>query len=1093
MRRKSRLAFAVMIVLCLRVDSVFAQASVSTGELRGQVTDQNGAVIAAATVAVRDETRGTHRTVTTDDRGAFIVLNLPPGTYQVKVEAAGFAPKSMTGVKVDVGQVAALSVTLSVGAVEAVVDVVAGGEVVEVERTQQSSVIGERQISNFPINRRNYLDFVLLTPGVTDSDNISDSSDFRVAQTPQSGLSFGGNNGRGNSIMVDGASADTNSGAARDVVSQEAVQEFQVNRSSYTAETGSASGGIVNIVSKTGSNEFHGSAFGYFRDDTFDARNAFDFAPGGISPFNRQQYGGSVGGRIKQDKTFFFSAVERLDQEQTTFVNLLNDPNVFNVTALQDSLFNFLEEDGQFAAVAAGLRAALTTTAQRYPRTVQLFNDASGQFPFDTSSTLFSTRFDHSFSSADSGYARFNISDSDFENAAAGALNATSRGRTVENFTGGVLLSETHLFSPNTINEVKGQYSYLKNSVIPNDAVGPELNIEGFGNFGRDIFLPSRAIERRYEFSDNLSLVRGRHTFKVGGLLSFSDTSANSQTFFGGRFNFGAVLPLSNIIALTPGLGPGVLAGINTLLRSKGEALGVDSNGDMIADSLQAPINALQAFNLNLPIVYQQGFGESGFDYWARRYSFYAQDAWKVRPNFTLTYGVRYFLEDWQFFGKSDRDNFQPRLGFSWDVGSRGKTVIRGGYGIFSGQVDGQIVNVVNELNGTGNPSNINIVLATATSGALGLPSSFAVYQTLLAQNVIGNRVITEADLVQFGVVPGPGRPLEVRFRREPNYENPYSHQASFAVEQELGRGFGVEVSYLFSRAAHVTRNRDINQFKRTGPPNALNPTGDATFIRFPTAAQVAAGLSSDFRNPLRLQDNVYESSANAFYHAGTVQLKKRFSNHYSINANYTFSKTLDEVTDFNSDFSAQNPLDIRLDRALSSFDQRHRFVFAGVLEGPRSGDSLASWIVGDWSLSPIFIAGSGRPFNLLLGFDSNGDGRSQSDRPGQAGRNTGKGPDFYNVDMRLARRFVPSEGMYFEFTFEAFNLFNRANFIGVNNIVGCTPIAALGGSYCRSPNAAALNVFDVEGIRGLAPTQPLGFTSAAPARQLQFGVRFNF
>lgn len=1092
MGKKNSLALAIMMVLSLRVDAVFAQASVSAGELRGQVVDQNGAAISGATVIVSDETRGVNRSVTTDDRGSFTVLALPPSTYKVRVEAAGFAPKNLTGVKVDVGQVGALSVQLSVGAVEAVVNVVAGGEVVEVERTQQSSVINERQIDSLPINRRNYLDFVLLTPGVTDSDNISDSSDFRVAQTPQSGLSFGGNNGRGNSIMVDGAAADTNSGAARDVVSQEAVQEFQVNRSSYTAETGSASGGIVNIVSKAGSNEFHGSAFGYFRDDVFDARNAFDFAPGGISPFSRQQYGGSIGGRIKPDKTFFFTAVERLDQELTTFVNLLNDPNIFNVTPLQNTLFNFLGGT-PFAAAAAGLRAALTTTPQRFPRTVQLFEDGSGQFPFDTSSTIFSTRLDHTFSSSDSGYVRFNIADSNFENSAAGALNATSRGRAIETFTGGALLSETHLFSANTINDIKAQFSYVKNSVIPNDPIGPEFNIEGFGNFGRDIFLPSRAIERRYEFSDNLSMVRGRHAFKIGGLISGSDTSANSQTFFGGRFNFGAVIPLSTIIALSPGLGTPVLTSLNTFLRANGGALGTDGNGNGIADSLDAPINALQAFNLNLPAVYQQGFGESGFDYWATRYSAYAQDTWKLRPNFTLTYGLRYFLENWEFFGKSDRNNVQPRVGVSWDIGSNGRTVIRGGYGIFTGQVDGQIVNVVNELNGAGTPSNINIVLATATSGALGLPTSFAVYQTLLNQGVIGNRVITETDLRQFGVVPGPGRPLEVRFRREPNYESPYSHQASLAIEQEIGSGFGVEVSYLFSRAAHVTRNRDINQFKRTGPPNALNPLGGPTFIRFPTAAQVAAGLTSDFRNPLRLQDNIYESSANAFYHAGTVQVKKRFSNHYSINANYTYSKTIDEVTDFNSDFSAQNPLDIRLDRAVSAFDQRHRFVFTGVFEGPASGDSFASRIVGDWSLSPIFIAGSGRPFNLLLGFDSNGDGRSQSDRPGQASRNTGKGADFYSVDLRLARRFVVSEGRYFEFTFEAFNLFNRTNFIGVNNIVGCTPIGALGGSYCRSANTPALTVYNVEGIEGLAPTQPLAFTSAAPARQLQFGVRFNF
>jgi hypothetical protein len=411
--------------------------------------------------------------------------------------------------------------------------------------------------------------------------------------------------------------------------------------------------------------------------------------------------------------------------------------------------------------------------------------------------------------------------------------------------------------------------------------------------------------------------------------------------------------------------------------------------------------------------------------------------------------------------------------------------VIRGGYGIFTGQVDGQIVNVVNELGGFGTPSDINIVLATATSGALPqdptnptgprLPTSFAVYQSLLARGILGNRTIVAADLAPFGIVPGPGRALEVRFRREPNYENPYTQQASFAVQRDIGAGFGVEVSYLFSRGAHLTRNRDINPFKATGPINPV--TGQPTFIRFPTAAQAAAGLTSDFRNPFILQDNVYESSANSFYHAGTIQVQKRFSRHYSINTNYTFSKTIDEVTDFNSDFSAQNPLNVRLDRALSAFDQRHRFVFSGVFEGPRVSESIVSKVVGDWVFAPIFIAGSGRPFNLLLGFDANNDSRSQTDRPGRAGRNTGRGEAYYNMDTRLARRFFVGEEKYIELTFEVFNLFNRTNFIGINNIIGTTP----------------LTTFNVRGIEGLAPTRPLAFTSAAPARQLQFGARFNF
>jgi hypothetical protein len=1059
-------------MLFARVDLAFAQASVSTAEIRGQVTDEKGAAIAGATITLTDVGKGTTRTVTSDESGNYVFLSLLPSDYSMKVEANGFSTKNLTNIHLDVGQAANIPVSLNVGGVQAEVNVTASSETVEVERTQQSSVINERLINNLPINRRNYLDFALLTPGVSDSDNINDSSDFRVAQTPQSGLSFGGNNGRGNSILVDGASADTNSGGARDVLSQEGVQEFQVNRNSYNAEYGGASGGVVNIVSKTGTNDFHGSLFGYFRDEKFDARNAFDFNPEGQSPFDRQQYGGSLGGRIVRDKTFFFTSLERLDQGQTTFVNLLNDLSIFQITPGQRALFDFLDAT-PFAPLSAQLRPALTTT--NFPRTIQLFEDATGQFPFDNASTLFSARLDHTFSSSDSGYIRFNLADSHFENAAAGALTAVSRGRTVDTFTGGLLLSETHFFSPTTINEVKGQISYVDFDVIPNDLVGPEFNIEGFGFFGRDIFLPSESIERRYEISDNVGMVRGTHTFKFGGQFQAIDNSANSQTFFGGRFNFGNVLPLINLV---PAANRPALIGF---LSASGGALGADANGNGIPDSLDAPITALQSFNLNLPIVYQQGFGESGFNAWTYRTAFYGQDSWKVRPNFTFNYGARYYVEKNQMFdpAETDMDNIQPRIGFSWDPFSAGKTVIRGGYGMFTGQIDTQIVNVVNELSGRDDPSVINIVLATATSGALGLPSSFAVYQTLLAQGVIGNRTITAADLAQFGVVPRPLAPLEVRFRAEPNFENPYSHQASLAIQQDLGAGFAVEASYLFSRTLHITRNRDINQFKRTGPVNPLNPDGGPTFIRFPTAAQAAAGLTSDFLNPLRLQDNVYESSASAFYHAGTIQLTKRLSNYYSLNANYTFSKAIDEVTDFNSDFSAQNPLAIRLDRALSAFDQRHRLVVSGVLESPLTGDSIVDKVFGRWVVSSIFVGGSGRPFNLLLGFDANNDGRSQSDRPGQAGRNTGKGEPFYNVDLRLARRFFATEGRFLEFTFEAFNLFNQTNFIGINNVVGTTFINRTD--------------YNVRGREGLAPTQPLGFTSAASARQLQFGARFNF
>ena len=1066
MRSLTQFFLAAFLLLAAGVSPAFSQASSSTAELRGQVTDSSGAAVPNATVTITDLSKGTSRTTNTDDEGNYVFLNLLPSSYELKVAASsgGFAPGS-TRVELTVGQQANIPVQLSAKGVQETVDVIAGGEVVDTDRTQQSTVIGVNQITNLPISRRNYLDYALLTPGVSDADNIADASDFRVAQTPNSGLSFGGNNGRGNLVAVDGGSTNTVSGGVEATISQEAVQEFQVLRNAYNAEFGGSSGGIVNIVSKSGENRFHGSVFGLFRGERFDARYAFDFNPDGKSPFSRQQFGGSVRGPIKQDKTFFFAAVERFSQDETTFVNLLNTNNIFLPTASQEQLFNGLAGT-PFAPLATSLRGTLTTTSTNFPRTVNLFTNASGQFPFESSQTTFNARFDHNFSDRDAAYVRFSLNDSTFENQAAGALTAVSRGRTLDTFNGGVLVSENHQFSGNTFNELKAQYRYLDFDVIPNDVIGPEFNIEGFGFFGRDIFLASHTIQRDYDVFDNVSHVTGAHTLKFGGSFLASDVSSGNETFFGGRFNFGPNIPLANLIPAA------TLAALRAFLTVNNPALLVNVN---------TPINALQAFNLNLPIVYQQGFGTPEVNSFTYRYGLYAQDTWKARPNLTLNYGLRYSISDEPFYMPLDKNDFQPRLGFSWSPFENGKTVVRGGAGIFTGYTIYSVANVTKTLSGIpGDP--INIVLSTATSAALGVPSSFTVYQTLLAQGVIGNRTITAADLTQFGITPRPNAPLEVRFRVEPHYETPTTYQASTGVQQDIGNGISLEVSYLFTRGIHLTRNRDINQFKTS---LVVAGTNEPCFFRLGANPVTCTGTatSSDFLNPLRLQDNIYESSANSFYHAATVSVQRRFADHFGLNAHYTFSKSIDEVTDFNSDWSAENPLNVRADRAVSAFDQRHRAVFSGVFQSPLEGDSVADKIFGDWMFSPIFIAGSGRPFNLLLGFDANNDGRSQSDRPFTVGRNTGLGEPFYSFDARLARRFRFKEDMFLELTFEGFNLFNRTNLAGINNVVGSLPLDQL----------RALASTRARGRRTAAPTEPLGFTSAANPRQLQFGLRFNF
>ncbi len=862
-----------------------------------------------------------------------------------------------------------------------------------------------------------------------------------------------------------------------------------------TPNTAARRADFINIVSKTGGNDYHGSAFGYFRDKTFDARNAFDNNPNGQSPFNRQQFGGSIGGKIVENKTFFFVSAEGLRQKETSFVtlndSLTNGLKIAPANAASDQTFflNYLAGKPTLAPLAAGIRGGLTVASAR---TANLYASTNGLFPSSDSSALLTGRVDHTFSDTDTAFVRLNYARLNNVNNGTGGLNAFSRGRNIKSPSGGILLSENHTFNSTTINELRAQFSYYRLTVTPNDAFGPEVNILGYGNFGRDIFLPSDSITRQFDLADTVSFVRGSHTIKVGGVFQYARISTNSETYLPGTFRFGA-LPFGALFS-TAQLGA-ISAQINADVQT-GVITPAQAGllGTTLSNQTSSTINALQAYNFNLPQVYQQGFGQPYFSSGTQKFSLFAQDTWKVRPNVTVNYGLRYYVQKEADPIPTDKNNFQPRVGVSWDIFNNAKTVVRAGAGIFTGQIDNQITNVTNTLASGTNPYNINIVVSAIT-----LPGNYStrvIYNTLLAQGVIGSRQIVASDLTQFGLNTAPGRPLEARIRIGQNFQNPETYQFSGAIQQDLGAGIAVEVSYLHSRGIHQVRPVDVRKYNVTGTsPFTGQPIVSASELGCFSVPGSTAGfncsttggaLNGNFLPRFAL-DAEYQSVANTFYDAGTVQVTKRFSRNYSINANYTLSKTIDESTDFNTDYLAQNPLNVRDDRSLSAFDQRHRVVLSGVFISPSKNAFLR-----DFVFSPIFTAGSGRPFNLLIGTDTNNDSRLYNDRPALAGRNTGRGEAFYSFDMRLARRFFVKERRYLELTFEAFNLFNHVNYNGINNVVGTACVA----SFSSNPNCAgASNVIPINarGVEGISSTSPLGFTSAAPARQLQFGARFNF
>src|SRR5579871_131918 len=302
---------------------VYAQGVGSSGDIRGVVRDPSGAVLPNVSVTATDTATGYQRTTTTDNSGQYHFPGLPPATYDVMTKASGFATEVRKAMTVGVGRIVTADFALKPSQVSTVVEVTGEPPAVETTRGSQADTINQQYIEDLPINRRDYLTFTLLMPGVSNATRLASDQDFRVKQTPQSGLSFYGSNGRGNNVTVDGGEANDDSGGVRLNVSQEAVQEFQINRSNYGADLGGASGASINIVSKSGTNDLHGSLYGFFRNDAMDAANPFAFtqalAPGQAfvpgatlqgtptkDTLTRDQFGGSFGFPLSKDKTFGF-------------------------------------------------------------------------------------------------------------------------------------------------------------------------------------------------------------------------------------------------------------------------------------------------------------------------------------------------------------------------------------------------------------------------------------------------------------------------------------------------------------------------------------------------------------------------------------------------------------------------------------------------------------------------------------------------------------------------------------------------------------------------------------------------------------------
>jgi hypothetical protein len=1174
---------SVLACFLFATSMAHAQGVGTSGEITGTVTDSFGAVMVKATVNVVDTQTGLKRTAMTDSSGRFRVAGLPPSTYDIAAEMSGFATEIRKAVTVAIGQTVVSDFKLKLSHVATVIEVTDQPPVVETERSSQSDRITQQYITDLPVDRRDYLTFTLLAPGVSDSTRLAGDQDFRVKQTPQSGLSFYGSNGRGNSITVDGGETSGDSGGVRLTVSQDAVQEFQVNRSNYNADLGAATGASINIVTKSGANNLHGTLYGFFRDSAMDARDPFAFSSA-LAPdptfanFNttstgepiknsltRQQFGGAVGLPIQKDKTFLFASFEGLLQNSQNSVPILTNSSIFagpSATATtnpfaptdpryqQQAIVSALATNPNPVPCLAGLPnlpgpecafalqglLSISPTSPLNPFVtpgqtainaflVSQFENEGGVFPYNTREYLASGRFDHHFNVNNELSVTYRYGHDLEESPDVQSLTAYSAGSSIHTYDNNLQAAWYHQFSPTAQNELRVQWDYNSFNVIPNEPAQAGLQLPGFiNNLGSNIFLPNFTILRRYEFADNFTLIRGHHTFKFGGYELLRGNHTESHTFFPGRWVFGA-LPG---VALSP-----QLAG--------------------------ATVDSLQAAGLGLPEIYQQGFGDPTYGYYARPLTaFYAQDSWKMTSNFTVNYGLRYEL-DTQFAPLTTyKKDFGPRVSFAWDPSKDHKTVIRGGYGIFYGPVDAQIPDVdlslgvvgpgraaVENSTSAGQVANVTAICGVSQFGfpiihgtgtnpckreisiyadgingvpALGIAGSATVFQTLFAEGLIqcttptagNNACVTPVAVAGpfAGAQPvgidvtnsGPLSPLQVLFVNQPGYRPPIAQQVSFGIEREIGPGFSISLSGIYTHTQRLPVAIDTNLLPAPFSTVTL-ANGKMVSYRNWNTTDPITGFTADplggiegqpcntvqcFINPLIVQNNQYTSGAYAVYEGGIVEVKKRFREHFTLFGNYTFSKGFDTSTDYNTDYGPQDPTNLNLDRSLSEFDQRDKLVIAGVLDSPWKQSILSGF-----QLAPIFEAHSGHPFNLLAGGEVNGNNHITNERPIGAPRDTGLGPDYIDFDMRLSWQHKLGEKMNLQFTAEGFNIANRTNYASVNNEV--SPL------FGFEPGFTTFNV------RGMKPgtalpgggtstsSTPLGFTSAFPMREVQLGVRFTF
>jgi len=1028
------LASILSLALVFLSLSPLALAQQPTGAVQGTVTDPQGAVVPNATITAKSNATSLTRTVTSNNEGQYSISQLPPDIYEVRVAAPNFKTSVAREVTVTVGANVPLDFKLEIGGAAEEVTVLGSSEA-EIDRVDNEvkGVVGTRQIQNLPLNGRNFLDLAQLQPGV---ERVEGGS-FDPTKANYTGISIAGQAGRSAQISVDGASVvDNVVGTTTQNFSQEIVQEFQLGISNYDLSTGASSTGSVNIISRSGSNEFHGNIYSYFRDSSFaafpalarlDAANGIPLsARADEVPFDRQQFGGTLGGPIRKDKLFFFTNYEYNNQ----------DGSALHLPFIAPSFAGF---------------------------TSNPFNE-----------TLFTAKVDWNMNDKTNSYFRYSFNDNDNDvpfspgtgivprESASGIFQ--SNNQVVLNTTHGFVFGLTRSFAPTVTNNFVYSFNDFHNAVDPKVPDVSEIRTINDGQVwrsGTNAITPQVTDQSRNQIRNDLTWARGDHTLRFGG--NYERTSITGLFVFANPARIRIFEPLGD--------GETEADFLNASVRDISMGIG---------DPL-LPFNTPEGATVN------------------HRFQFYGSDNWKLTNRFTLNMGLAYRIDSnlWNHdqsrpaivagvFGKGtaasprDTNNFAPRLGFAWDVAGNGKTVIRGGAGIYYdntidnlrlferadlGPPGAQLflvgVDLVSPLlpggDGRFNPGQLTLAQALALVPAVRADVESRAFNCTLPTSI-----------ECFEAISGP------LFSTE--FEVPYSIQFAAGFQRELPGNMVLQADFNYRKGLHEVIIYDANRLHDLTIPGQQRTA-------FPNTIPYA------------------DSSAYSTYKALLLRLDRRFSQGFQMTASYSLSRFKAfggdalglgvAVTDLN---------DFRKEFGPGGLDRTHRLVVSGIWEVPfyKKSDSWAKRnLLGNWTLSMISTAFSGLPQSAFLPHfvDLSRTGTFTSYLPGTGpgdlgrrissvsqlnalitaynnsiptlgedcgdasptGRCDSTDPNYFDPivrlallppnqpiggdslisqDLRVTKTFSFTETVKLDLIGEVFNLFNVANLTGVNNLV---------------------------------------------------------